>query len=83
MQPRSEGNESHEIHRTKVVRAEIKVLDAAAGRVQAIVVGSHKGLGVAGLATPGTFVLAMFLMLLFVVYYYINYAYLASLWKLG
>ena len=37
MQPRSEGNESHEIHRTKVVRAEIKVLDAAAGRVQAIV----------------------------------------------
>jgi cytochrome c oxidase subunit 1 len=44
---------------------------------------SHAGIGMAGLATPGTFVLAMFLLLIFVVYYAINYAYLASLWKIG
>jgi cytochrome c oxidase subunit 1 len=44
---------------------------------------SHAGIGMAGLATPGTFVLAMFLLLIFVVYYAINYAYLASLWKIA
>ena len=37
----------------------------------------HAGLGIGGLATPGTFALAMFLLLVFVVYYVINYAYLA------
>ncbi|HRQ64573.1 MAG TPA: cbb3-type cytochrome c oxidase subunit I [Xanthomonadaceae bacterium] len=45
--------------------------------------GSHGSIGMKGLATPGTFVLAMFLMLVFVVYYVINYAYLATLWKIA
>jgi cytochrome c oxidase subunit 1 len=45
--------------------------------------GSHGDIGTKGLATPGTFLLAMFLMLVFVVYYVINYAYLATLWKIA
>jgi cytochrome c oxidase subunit 1 len=45
--------------------------------------GSHGDIGAKGLATPGTFLLAMFLMLVFVVYYVINYAYLATLWKIA
>ena len=47
------------------------------------VIGGHGNIGMKGLATPGTFVLAMFLMLVFVVYYVINYAYLATLWKIA
>ena len=57
--------------------------EAAPKPAPAPVAVSHAGIGTAGFAAPGTFVLALVFLPAFVLYYFVNWKVLSFVWKIG